>query len=461
MKNKLNSTKGKLKPNRSVILKNKNKNKDKMILKKKNLLDDTKKNKNQSLKKIKQPKRSQSVNTRKKRNIKNTKMLRTNRSEIIKGNNTGFFKNKNKRDLSSTTRSEQKFYKKRNKSVEINKKRSRTPNISVNKKRNRTPNASRYQNKNKLWKNQNLKKNKFSKTDINIRTIPKKKNINNMTQRSFNTYTLKGKGKNYHLNTEGNERFKRKNFLYSTNNRRESEEGLKPLVIRGNKFMQNTQNFFNPNSKRSFNLFRKNFEYNDKEREKGFFNRITLYPKYDQDENKSIRGDTLNPYSTNWPSSFLKIGYSSGFYYDDYQDGVPILRLKRIANKVILPPIQNSRYSQISEKIEERTTTNFHYMSRQERINYILNTENNNKDNNAFRSVIARRKLLDKFNIKGFDLPVINNKKGEEEEEDEEEDDEEEEGEDKDEDEKEDNDDDDKNEEEEEDEGSSHPNEIE
>ena len=282
-----------------------------------------------------------------------------------------------------------------------------------------------------------------------------------MTQRSFNTYTLKGKGKNYHLNTEGNERFKRKNFLYSTNNRRESEEGLKPLVIRGNKFMQNTQNFFNPNSKRSFNLFRKNFEYNDKEREKGFFNRITLYPKYDQDENKSIRGDTLNPYSTNWPSSFLKIGYSSGFYYDDYQDGVPILRLKRIANKVILPPIQNSRYSQISEKIEERTTTNFHYMSRQERINYILNTENNNKDNNAFRSVIARRKLLDKFNIKGFDLPVINNKKGEEEEEDEEEDDEEEEGEDKDEDEKEDNDDDDKNEEEEEDEGSSHPNEIE
>jgi hypothetical protein len=242
-----------------------------------------------------------------------------------------------------------------------------------------------------------------------------------MTQRSFNTYTLKGKGKNYHLNTEGNERFKRKNFLYSTNNRRESEEGLKPLVIRGNKFMQNTQNFFNPNSKRSFNLFRKNFEYNDKEREKGFFNRITLYPKYDQDENKSIKGDTLNPYSTNWPSSFLKIGYSSGFYYDDYQDGVPILRLKRIANKVILPPIQNSRYSQISEKIEERTTTNFHYMSRQERINYILNTENNNKDNNAFRSVIARRKLLDKFNIKGFDLLTINNKKGEEEEEDDEE----------------------------------------
>ena len=53
-------------------------------------------------------------------------------------------------------------------------------------------------------------------------------------------------------------------------------------------------------------------------------------------------------------------------------------------------------------------------MSRQERINYILNTENNNKDN-VFKSQDARRRLLDKFNIKGFDLPTITNKKDEEE----------------------------------------------
>ena len=455
-KNKKGKGKGKLKQNRSVVLKNKKKlegTKGKLkqnrsvVLKKKNLLDKTKRNKNQTLKKLKQNKRSQSVKTRKP--FKNNKMLRTNRSEIIKGKNRGFFKNKNKNIYNRTTRSEQKFYKKKNK-IEINKKRSRTPNVS--------------QYKNKLWKNnKNLKKNKFSKTDISIRTIPKNKNFNNTTQRSFNTYTIRGKNKYYHLNTEGNDSLKRKNFI--SGYKRVSEGGLRPITIRGNKFMQNTQNFFNPHTKRSFNLFRQNFDYNDEEREKGFFNRITLYPKNDDsDENKSLRGDNLNPYSTNWPSSFLKIGYSSGFYYDDYQDGVPILRLKKIRNKIILPPIKNSRYSHISEKNDGALTVNFNYMSRQERINYILNTENTNKDNNVFTSYNARRKLLDKFHIKGFDLPVIHNKKEEEEEEDEDEEEEEDdEGEEKEEDEREgkdDDDNDDKNEDEEDD-GSSHPNEIE
>ena len=234
------------------------------------------------------------------------------------------------------------------------------------------------------------------------------------------------------------------------------DKKLKPIT---NKFMQNTQNFFNP-TQRNFNTLRKNFDIYDKEREQGFFNRITLYPNYNEkDEMKSIRGDNLNPYSTNWPSSFLKIGYSSGFYYEDYQDGVPILRLKKIRNKIILPPIQNSRYSQISEKIDEKPNINFNYMSRQERINYILNTENNNNKIDAFRSVDARRKLLDKFNIKGFDLPKINNQENEEEEDEEDEDEDEDEEDDED---NEKNDENEDNQNEEEDEGSSsHPNEIE
>ena len=104
-------------------------------------------------------------------------------------------------------------------------------------------------------------------------------------------------------------------------------------------------------------------------------------------------------------------------------------------------------------------------MSRQERINYILNTENNNKDN-VFKSQDARRRLLDKFNIKGFDLPTITNKKDEEENEEsdeegeEEEDDEDEDKEEKEDDENEDQNSDEKNEEDEE-ESNSHPNEIE
>ena len=140
-----------------------------------------------------------------------------------------------------------------------------------------------------------------------------------------------------------------------------------------------------------------------KEKEDGFFNRITLYPKIEEDnfyERKYLQGDVNNPYSVKWPSHFLEIGYNSGFYYDDYQDGVPILRLRKLNNKIILPPI-NSRYSQTSERPIEIPRLNFNGLTRQERINYILNTEaNNNEHNNVFKSAEARKKLLEKFNVK-------------------------------------------------------------
>ena len=431
-KKKLDTTKGKMKQNRSVILK------------KKNLLDKIKNKNKKPINQIKKPKRSQSVTTTKK--PKNQKlMMRTNRSAIIKGKKNGLHKNtftNNNTKYNRTTRSEQKFYKKRNK-------------IDTSKKRSKTPIVSRFRNKfgNKL------KKNKFSKTDINIRTIPNKKNKNYSTQRTFNT-TSNDINKRRIL-TVGNDNLKRKYNFPSL--RRESDE-LGPIIDKRHKFMQNTQNFFIP--QRKLNLLRRDLiDSKYQEREEGFFNRITLYPKNtEQDENNSLKGDNLNPYSTNWPSSFLKIGYSSGFYYDDYQDGVPILRLKKIRNKIYLPPIQNSRYSQMSDKFGGNTSVNFNYMSRQERINYILNTENNNKDN-VFKSQDARRRLLDKFNIKGFDLPTITNKKDEEENEEsdegeEEEDDEDEDKEEKEDDENEDQNSDEKNEEDEE-ESNSHPNEIE
>ena len=436
---KLNIKKGKMKQNRSVILK------------KKNLLNKVKNPK----KSISNNKRSQSVtNKNKNRGKINNKMIRTTRSEKIKGRvkKFGFFKNKNinKKYFNRTTQSEQKHYKKRNKSIEINKKRSKTPNIS------------RY--KNKFIKNKKIQANKFSKTDISIRSIPKK-NLN-LTHRTFNNRNRIG----YSLKSERNQISKRRNYLDGFHKKRESEERLRPLILKGNRFMQNTQNFFNP-SQRKLNLFKSNFEYTDREKEEGFYNRITLYPKnLEQEDHNSLKGDNLNPYSTNWPSSFLKIGYSSGFYYDDYQDGVPILRLKKLRNKIILPPIHNSRYSQFSEKVNDNFSTNFNYLSRQERINYILNTENNIKDN-VFSSGLARRKLLDKFNIKGFDLPSINDKKEEKEEEEneeegeEEEDDDDEEEKESNEENKEDNDNekegDDNNGQEEDEGSSSHPNEIE
>ena len=438
-----NKTKGE-RLNKSVVLRNKKKLDNKIkgknrinksvILKKKNILDKNKKRPTKLDNKIKQKKRSQSVKTRKPFKT-NNKMQRTNRSAKV-----GLPKRNKKNDLGRTNRSAQNIFKKKQKNFDI-------------KKRSRTPNVSKYRNK--FWKNDNkkLKNNRFSKTDINIRPIK----LNN----KYSTHTSFNNNIRNNLRTEGNKDLKKNYFNQFQQSKRDKR--LKPINTNTNKFMQNTQNFFNP-TQRNFNTFRKNFDIYDKEREQGFFNRITLYPNYNEnDEIKSIKGDNLNPYSTNWPSSFLKIGYSSGFYYEDYQDGVPILRLKKIRNKIILPPIQNSRYSQISEKIEERPNINFNYMSRQERINYILNTENNSNKNDAFRSVDARRKLLDKFNIKGFDLPKENeegDEEDEEENEDEEEDEENKEEDDEEDNEKKDENDDNKNEEE--DEGSSsHPNEIE
>ena len=177
------------------------------------------------------------------------------------------------------------------------------------------------------------------------------------------------------------------------------------------KFNEINENFYDPRKSRF-----PGDEYDYTNREKGFFNRITLYPKWEEFEQKILRGDDLNPYSTNWPSHFLKIGYSSGFYYDDYQDGVPILRLKRIKRKIKLPPIQNPRYSKISETNGEIPPVNFNYMSRQERINYLLSTENNiENSSNAFKSVDARKKLLEKFRLIHTDeykntIKAINNK---------------------------------------------------
>ena len=52
------------------------------------------------------------------------------------------------------------------------------------------------------------------------------------------------------------------------------------------------------------------------------FPNIEENKKYDR---KYSQGDTNNPYWVIWPSHFLEIGYNSGFYYEDYQDGVPIL----------------------------------------------------------------------------------------------------------------------------------------
>ena len=54
---------------------------------------------------------------------------------------------------------------------------------------------------------------------------------------------------------------------------------------------------------------------------------------------KLLADDPLNPYGTFWPSHFLKAGYDTGFEYEDFQSGVPVLKLKNLGKKQ-LPPIK-------------------------------------------------------------------------------------------------------------------------
>ena len=54
---------------------------------------------------------------------------------------------------------------------------------------------------------------------------------------------------------------------------------------------------------------------------------------------KVLLDDPLNPYSTCWPSNFLKVGYEAGFEYNDFQSGVPVLKLRSLGKKH-LPPIK-------------------------------------------------------------------------------------------------------------------------
>jgi hypothetical protein len=134
-----------------------------------------------------------------------------------------------------------------------------------------------------------------------------------------------------------------------------------------------------------------------------------------------LRGVDLNPYSTNWPAHYLKLGYNSGFYYDDFQDGVPILRLKKL-RKIILPPINKSRLSQSSQLSNDLFPSNFNYLPREDKINYILNTEQKEIENNPFNSLDTRKKLLEKFRLVNTDeykntVEIINRREKEKEKE--------------------------------------------
>ena len=199
-----------------------------------------------------------------------------------------------------------------------------------------------------------------------------------------------------------------------------------------NTYQQNGKGLFNTNMNDFYNKdglkhrFGSKIDKDEQKKldlERNYHSRVVTNPKelellYQRD---ILRGTELNPYSTNWPAHYLKLGYNSGFYYDDYQDGVPILRLKKLRRN-LLPPIDKSRLSQSSQLSNDLFTSNFNYLTREDKINYILNTEQRDNQNNPFTSLDTRKKLLEKFRLVNTDeykntIQIINRREKEKEKE--------------------------------------------
>ena len=64
---------------------------------------------------------------------------------------------------------------------------------------------------------------------------------------------------------------------------------------------------------------------------------------------KEWNNDPLNPYFINWQNSFLKIGYNVVFHYNEFQEGVPILRIQKLKKQVFLPPLYTVNYNKFNE----------------------------------------------------------------------------------------------------------------
>ena len=71
---------------------------------------------------------------------------------------------------------------------------------------------------------------------------------------------------------------------------------------------------------------------------------------------KELLNDPLNPYSTNWPNSFLKYGFQMGLNYKTIHFGVPFLRMKQLNKKVMLPPVYKIKYNQYTDNNKELKT---------------------------------------------------------------------------------------------------------
>ena len=186
---------------------------------------------------------------------------------------------------------------------------------------------------------------------------------NNKNNLKLNNNLLLRKGNN------SNFRNKIYNDSQGNNSINTTKKGNKTSISNNNSF--NFDKNKNPN-KNSSNIFRKNITELNNNYNKNDYNTLSSNKKNENidketeiDDNNSHRlgismgkhekfmkikfGDPLNPYMTNWPSSFLKIGYNVGFHYNQLQKGVPLLRIQKLKKNIVFPPLYTIQYNKFTE----------------------------------------------------------------------------------------------------------------
>ena len=94
----------------------------------------------------------------------------------------------------------------------------------------------------------------------------------------------------------------------------------------------------------------------------------------------------LNPYSTRWPSGFLKKGYNSGFWFSEFHGGVPLLRVTNL-KKLPPIPITNRQVENLQSSRNLRNSQNLENLNKLPKLqsSAVLatdRTDNNNNDAN-------------------------------------------------------------------------------
>ena len=144
---------------------------------------------------------------------------------------------------------------------------------------------------------------------------------------------------------------------------------------------------------------------------------------------KDLLNDPLNPYSTNWPNSFLKYGFQMGLNYKTIHFGVPSLRMKQLNKKVMLPPVYKIKYNQYTDnnkelKTSENLVTYYNKDKTVKSLNMYLNLKVKSEEEMKEQ---WKKEILEKYNLQKKEVKESDEEEEEEEEGEEEEDDEEEE----------------------------------